>query len=181
MVYLFLAQGFEEIEAIAPIDILRRAGIKVTTVGVGGKNITGSHGITVSADVTDSGLEPDGTVTAVILPGGLNGTANLSKSRCVAEFIDFAARNGRLIAAICAAPTILGRAGLLKGRDATCYPGFEKELIGANYVEVPVCTDRNIITAWGAGAAMEFGLEIVDYLKSAAEAKRVGDSMLCRV
>ena len=179
MVYLFLAQGFEEIEAIAPLDILRRADIEVKTVGIGGKLITGGHGITVTADLSDGEVEPNPNVECIILPGGNIGTLNLSKSQKVEAFIDYAMRNGRLIAAICAAPTILGDTGRLSGRNATCYPGLEKRLRGANYLELPVVCDRNIITAWGPGASVEFGFEILDYLKGSAAAKETGDSMLC--
>ena len=179
MVYLFLAQGFEESEAILPLDILRRAEIPVKTVGVGGKLITGGHGITVTADVTDSEVEEGPDVECVILPGGNIGTLNLSKSRKVADFVDYALRNGRLVAAICAAPTVLGDNGYLAGRSATCYPGLEKRLKGANYVELPVVSDRNIITGWGPGASMEFGFEILEYLRGREVAKKVGDSMLC--
>ena len=179
MVYLFLAQGFEEMEAIVPLDILRRANINVKTVGIGGKMITGGHGITVSADVSDMEVEPGPDVEAIILPGGNIGTLNLSKSQKVEAFIDYALLNGRLVAAICAAPTILGDAGRLTGRNVTCYPGLEKRLKGATYVELPVVSDRNIITGWGPGASVEFGFEILDYLKGSSEAKNVGDSMLC--
>lgn len=179
MVYLFLAQGFEEMEAIVPLDILRRANIDIKTVGIGGKTITGGHGITLVADLSDSEVQPGPDVECVILPGGNIGTLNLSKSRKVDDFIDYALLNGRLVAAICAAPTILGDAGRLAGRTATCYPGLEGRLKGANYVELPVVSDRNIITAWGPGASAEFGFEILDYLKGSSEAKNVGDSMLC--
>lgn len=179
MVYLFLAQGFEEAEAILPLDILRRADIPVKTVGIGGKIITGGHGITVTADVADNEVEEGPDVEAVILPGGNIGTLNLSKSQKVAAFIDYALLNGRLVAAICAAPTILGDKGQLAGRNATCYPGLEKRLKGANFVELPVVSDRNIITAWGPGASTEFGFEILEYLRGREAAKKVGDSMLC--
>ena len=179
MVYLFLAQGFEEAEAIVPLDILRRADIEVKTVGIGGKIITGGHGITVTADVSDTEVQSGPDVECIILPGGNIGTLNLSKSQKVESFIDYALLNGRLVAAICAAPTILGDTGRLAGKNATCYPGLEKRLTGANYVELPVVSDGNIITAWGPGASTEFGFEILDYLKGPSVAKNVGDSMLC--
>lgn len=179
MVYLFLAQGFEETEAIVPLDILRRGGIDIKTVGIGGKIINGAHGITVYADLADVEVEPNPDLDCIILPGGNIGTLNLSKSQKVEAFIDYALRNDRLIAAICAAPTILGDKGRLKGCNATCYPGLEKRLTGANYLELPVVSDGNIITAWGPGASVQFGFEILEYLKGAAKAKEVGDSMLC--
>ncbi len=179
MVYLFLAQGFEEMEAIVPLDILRRGGVDVKTVGIGGKIITGARGITVNADLADVDVVPGPDVECIILPGGNIGTLNLSKSQKVESFIDYALLNGRLVAAICAAPTILGDMGRLNGRSATCYPGLEKRLVGANYLELPVVSDGNIITAWGPGASVEFGFEILDYLKGVSVAKDVGDSMLC--
>lgn len=179
MVYLFLAQGFEEMEAIVPLDILRRGGVDVKTVGIGGKMITGARGITVNADLADVDVNPGPDLECIILPGGNIGTLNLSKSQKVESFIDYALLNGRLVAAICAAPTILGDAGRLSGRSATCYPGLEKRLSGANYLELPVVSDGNIITAWGPGASAEFGFSILDYLKGPGVAKEVGDSMLC--
>ena len=156
MVYVFLAEGFEELEALAPVDILRRGGIEVKTVGVGSKTVVGSHGIPVTCDITDSEASKSDKLSAVILPGGMPGTLNLEKSKIVSDFIDYAAEKELIIAAICAAPLILGHKGLLKGKSATCFNGFEKELIGADVKDDPVVRDGNIITSWGAGAAYEF-------------------------
>ena len=164
MVYCFLAEGFEELEAIAPIDMLRRAGIKVVTVGVTGKNVTGSHGITVEADITAEEVVLSECVEAVVLPGGMPGTVNLEKSTVVQKAIDFAVSADKYVCAICAAPSILGHKGLLKGRTATAFPGFEKDLEGAVIGEDYVCTDGKFITARGAGVAVKFGLEIVSRL-----------------
>lgn len=176
MVYLFLAEGFEEIEALTPIDILRRADVPVKTVGVGGKTVTGAHGIPVVADITDDDAD-FGDIDAVILPGGMPGTLNLKSSRKVELAILKATENDRLIAAICAAPMILGTLGLLNNREAVCFPGFEDELKGATISEKPVCKSGNIITACGAGVAAEFGFAILSYLKNEDETKKLRKTM----
>ncbi len=156
MVYVFLADGFEEVEAIVPIDILRRAGAEVKTVGVGGKIISGGHGVKIEADIECS--QPLDEIEAIVLPGGMPGTLNLEKSEIVQNVIDAAAKNGAVIAAICAAPSILGHKGLLRGKKAVCYPGFEKDLAGAKVMTSQVCEDGNLITGNGPGAAFAFGL-----------------------
>ena len=163
MIYVFLSDGFEEIEALAPVDILRRGGLNVKTVGVGGKNAVGSHKIPVVCDITAQEATTDG-LEGIILPGGMPGTLNLEKSECVQRFIDFADKNGLYIGAICAAPSILGHKGLLKGKKATCFPGFEKELYGAEFADLPVVTDGKITTACGAGAAFDFGFRLLSEL-----------------
>jgi len=170
MIYVFLAKGFEECEALAPVDILRRAGLKIKTVGVGSKVITGAHNISVECDILDSEAKTD-NLEAVILPGGMPGTLNLEKSEIVQSFIDFAANNNLCLGAICAAPSILGHKGLLKGKKATCFTGFEKDLVGANVVNERAVKDGNIVTAYGAGAAFDFGFLLLEALidKSAAE------------
>ena len=179
MIYVFLANGFEEIEAIATIDVLRRAELGVITVGVGSKQITGAHGITVTADKQTADLVTFSDVDAVVLPGGMPGTLNLEKDKVVRKFIEFAECNGRLIAAICAAPSILGHMGLLEGKKATCFPGFEEQLIGAEFVNDSVVRDGNLITAKGAGVAIDFGLEIVKVFCGDTEAKRMRNAMQC--
>ena len=163
MIYVFLADGFEECEALVSVDILRRGGFEVKTVGIGGKTVTGSHKIPVVCDITEEETKADG-LQMIILPGGMPGTLNLEKSGCVQRFIDYAAENGLFIGAICAAPLILGRKGLLKGKKATCFPGFEKELLGAEFSDEPVITDGNITTACGAGAAFDFGFRLLSEL-----------------
>ena len=160
MVYVFLADGFEEIEALATVDIIRRAEIPVSTVGVGGKFVTGSHGIKVESDILPDQINRD-DLTAVILPGGMPGSINLENSDIVKQTVMYAHNNKKIVAAICAAPMVLGHLGILNDKKATCYSGFEKELTGADVQNAPVCIDGNIITAWGAGAAMGFALEIV--------------------
>lgn len=160
MVYCFLADGFEETEAIAPIDMLKRAGVAVTTVGIGKRVIKGSHGIDVTADITDGEFKADESLEAVILPGGMPGTLNLDASAVVHFAVDYAQENEKLLCAICAAPSILGKKGLLAGREAIAFPGFEKDLKGAVISSKHVVRDGNIITAKGAGVAVKFGLEI---------------------
>ena len=179
MIYVFLANGFEEIEAIATIDVLRRAELGVVTVGVGSREITGAHGITLTADKQTTELITFSDVDAVVLPGGMPGTLNLEKDKIVSKFVDYAECNGRLIAAICAAPSILGHKGLLQGKKATCFPGFEEQLLGAEYVNESVVRDGNIITAKGAGVAIDFGLEIVKIFCGEQEAIRMRNAMQC--
>ena len=177
MVYCFLADGFEEVEAIAPVDMLRRAGVEVKTVGVTGDVISGSHGIKVTPDIDIKDIVLDDELEAVILPGGLPGATNLEESSDVQKAIDFADANGKYICAICAAPQILGHKGLVKGKEAIAYPGFECELEGAIISEDYVALDGNIITAKGAGVAIEFGLKIVSVLKSAELADKIGKAI----
>ena len=164
MIYLFLANGFEEIEALCPLDLLRRAGLEVTTVGVGGEYIRGAHGITVQADIPDT-LFADADPDMVILPGGMPGATNLDASRTVDAAVRVAAKRGAYLAAICAAPLVLGRRGLLAGKRAICFPGFEGELTGADVATERVVRDGNVITAAGMGVALEFGLALVAALK----------------
>ena len=152
MIYIFLANGFEECEALAPIDILRRADIEIKTVGIGSKTVTGSHGIPIVCDLSEDELTTD-SLKGIILPGVMPGTLNLEKSKTVQRYIDFAAENELLIGAICAAPSILGHKNLLNGKKATCFTGFEKDLIGAITVNEPVVKNENFVTAYGAGAA----------------------------
>lgn len=179
MVYIFLAEGFEEIEAIATVDILRRAEINIKTVGVSGKVITGAHGIPVVCDVIDQEISPDNKLKGIILPGGMPGTVNLEKSETVQQFIDYAAQNKLSIGAICAAPSILGKKGILKGKRAVCYEGFEDQLAGAEVLSDPVCVDENIITANGPGAVFKFGLALTRSLKDDQTADSVEAAMKC--
>ena len=173
MVYCFLADGFEEVEAIAPIDMLRRAGVEVKTVGVTGDVIDGRHGIKVIPDVLIKDIVLDNSLEAVILPGGLPGATNLEDSDAVQKAIDFSADNDKYVCAICAAPQILGHKGLLEGKEAIAYPGFESELKGAKISDEYVVLDGKFITAKGAGVATEFGLKIVSVLKSKEDRKSV--------
>lgn len=161
MIYMFLADGFEEIEALCPLDLMRRAELAVTTVGIGSRQITGAHGITVQADMLDSDYT-DNAPTMVFLPGGMPGTRNLAASKTVENAILNAKQTDAYIAAICAAPSILGDMGLLSGKEAICYPGFEDRLSGAKISENRVVLDGKILTAAGMGVALEMGLKIVE-------------------
>ena len=178
MIAVFLAIGFEEIEALATVDILRRAGLNVVTVGVGTKRPMGAHNIEVIADKLDKDLSLD-SLSAVILPGGMPGTLNLEQSPMVQTAIKHAVEHQLPIGAICAAPSILGHLGLLQGKKATCYPGFESELTGATLCD-GVVTDGNITTASGAGVAVDFALELVSRLVSAEKAEEIRRGMQCR-
>ena len=163
-VYLFLATGFEEIEALTIVDMLRRAEIDITTVSISRNlQVEGAHGITVTADCTWVELSTE-DADWLILPGGMPGTTNLQEDEKVGEMIDFCMDNDRMIAAICAAPMILGELGLLSGRAAVCFPGFESNLHGADISDAAVAASDNIITSRGAGTALEFAAAIVDYL-----------------
>ncbi len=179
MLYMFLAQGFEEVEAIATLDVIRRANIEIETVGVTEKTVVGAHGISVICDKTADEISLNDAVAGIILPGGMPGTTNLMNSTVVDEAIDFCANNCKLICAICAAPMILGRKGLLNGKNAICFPGFEEELSGAKISEKFVCKDENIITAKGMGSAIEFGLQIVSALKSDKFASELKETLQC--
>ena len=173
MIYTFLADGFEEIEALCPVDIMRRAGLSVTTVGIGKKEIMGAHGICVIADITDSELDFNLLKDAELffLPGGMPGTKNLDASDTVHKSLDLAVAHDAYIAAICAAPMILGKRGMLNGKRAVCYPSFEKYLVGASIPEdARLVVDGKIITAMGMGVSHELGLEIVKILCGADKA-----------
>lgn len=179
MIYVFLAEGFEEVEALAPVDMLRRAKLDVTTVGVTGKIVTGSHGISVTADITADQLSIDAAMEMIVLPGGMPGTLNEEASPVVQAAIDYCAANDRWIGAICAAPSILGHKGLLQGKTAVCYTGFEKELTGAEIGTSGVVTDGKIITARGAGVAVDFGLTLVGAMLGKETQAQIRASILC--
>ena len=164
MVIVLLAEGFEELEALSPVDILRRENIEVKTVGIGGKTVTGAHGITVSCDLLAEEVDKS-EISAVIFPGGMPGSLNLDASPFTNKFIEAAIKNGGRLAAICAAPLVLGRRGLLRGKRATCFPGFESELIGATPTGEAVVTDGRITTARDFRAAVAFGDELARLLK----------------
>lgn len=180
MIYVFLANGFEEIEALAPIDCLRRAGRQVVTVGIGGKVIQGAHQIPVTADITEGEVVFDKNIEMIVLPGGMPGTLNLGQSETVQKALQFCAEQDKWIAAICAAPSVLGRAGLLKGKKATVYPGFEREMGEAKVSHDTLCADGKIITAKGAGVALEFGLKLVECLLGKEVRKSLAEKMICK-
>lgn len=179
MIYVYLADGFEETEAITPIDLLRRAGKKVVTVGVGDNIITSSHGIPVVADTIVQEAPLTDELEMIVLPGGMPGTLNLEKSGYVQKAVDFCMERNLIIGAICAAPSILGHKGILKGRKAVCYEGFESQLEGAEVGMNAVAADGNIITARGAGVAVQFGLALVEKAVSEAESRRLSAAIMC--
>ncbi len=161
-IFVFLAEGFEEIEALTPVDVLRRAGLSVQTVSVMDEQVVaGAHGVPVLADEMFAEINPE-DAEMILLPGGLPGATNLDAHEGLSRMIlDFAAAE-KPLAAICAAPLVLGNRGLLQGKKATCYPGFETYLQGAEYTAALVEKDGNIITGKGPGAAMEFAFAIVE-------------------
>ncbi len=159
-----LAEGFEEIEAVTIVDVLRRAEIEVITAFLDKNPVIGSHDIQVMADKNINDIEFN-DLDGIILPGGMPGSENLKNSKTIIELIKKAYANNKLISAICAAPMVLGHAGILQEKNATCFPGFEVELKGAKHVKKPIVTDGNIITGSAAGSAFQFALEIVNRLK----------------
>ena len=177
-VFIFLADGFEEMEAIAPIDILRRAGIDVVTVSISENNVvTGAHGIKVEADQLF--IETDfSSNDMLVLPGGGVGTENLTAHTRMNELLENQNNSGKQIAAICAAPSVLGKLGILAGKEAICYPGFEEKLTGAVISKNTVVKDGNIITGKGPGVAIPFALKIVETLKGKETASQVADSLM---
>ena len=164
MVYIFLADGVEEIEALTPCDLLRRAEVDTCLVGVSGREITGAHGIRITADCTLNEIDPNSEIEMIVLPGGSEGTKNLAASEELLKLIDRAFVQGHYIAAICAAPTILGERGMLEVKTAVCYPGLEKKLIGATISGKNVVCDDIFITARGMGVSTEFALMLVSLL-----------------
>lgn len=179
MIYAFLANGFEEIEAITIIDILRRAEKEVITVGIGDNIIRGAHGMVVVADTQDNMIELDDKLEMIFLPGGMPGTLNLERSAVVQSAIDYCVENDKYIAAICAAPSILGHKGILDGKKACCYPGFEQELKGADVNYDAVNADGKIVTSRGAGTAIKLALKLVELFSSPERSKLMGDSLVC--
>ena len=173
MVYILLAPGFEEAEALVPADLLRRANIETALVTVTGKPVPGSHGITVTADIALEDVDLS-KVDMVVLPGGGLGYKNLGREPQVERLVKEAAEKGLWVAAICAAPTLLGRWGLLEGRKAICYPGLEEQLTGAQVQTAPgEIKDGKIITGRAAGSAFDFGAELIEALLDRAAADKV--------
>ncbi|MCL2697373.1 MAG: DJ-1/PfpI family protein [Oscillospiraceae bacterium] len=179
MIYVFLADGFEEIEAIAPVDLLRRAGKQILIAGVGGKEIVSSRNVKIIADIEASEIELNSKLEMIIIPGGIPGRDNLEASEKVIEAIKYCADNDVFIASICAAPSIIGKMGLLQGKRATCYPGFEKFLEGAEICVDSVVTDGKFITAKGAGNSIEFALKLVEVLCGSEIAGNMSKTMQC--
>lgn len=176
MVYVFLADGFEEMEALAPIDILRRAGVKVTTVGVGSMTPTGSHGVTVMADMSEEIFLPDDNTEAIVLPGGLPGTYNLEASETVKRAIRLASEHDITVAAICAAPSILAHAGLLQTRRATVHPNFVADL-GDSFLDEDVVYDAPFLTGRSAAYALDFSLKLTEILVNKETSDGIADAI----
>ncbi len=178
MIYVFLANGFEEIEALTTVDILRRAGIQVKTVGVQGKTVAGCHGISVAADLEDKEVQNE-DFDGIVMPGGLPGVTGLQASDVVKSAVLDCMQHDKYMAAICAGPVVLGQLGALAGKKAVCYPGFEQELKGAIPWEGPVCVDQKIITAKGAGVTILFALKIVEQILNKETARKIRKSIQC--
>ena len=168
---IFLADGFEEIEALTVVDLLRRAGIEITTASImGRKEVNGSHKITVLADTLIENIDFN-SLDMLILPGGMPGTTNLGNCKLLTEKIKEFDAAGKMLCAICAAPTVLGKLGLLKGKKACCYPGCEVDLDAADVQTSEVTRDGHFITSRGMGTAIPFGLAIIEYFQGAEAAK----------
>ena len=184
MVYVFLADGFELVEAMTPVDIMRRAGIEVTTVSLNKTtSVLSSQNVVVEADTTTKSLAPEKlleTLEAVVLPGGMPGAQNLNDDDTVSAFIAAATLLNKHIAAICAAPMIPGKRGLLKGRRAVCYPGFEQHLEGAVLTGGRVEVDGTYVTGCGMGAALEFSIALTRLLKGDEAADQLFASVLAK-
>ena len=180
MVYVLLGTGFEETEAIAPIDLLRRAGIPTLTVGVDEKIVYGGHGIGIEADITLGEMDLT-DMDMIVLPGGLGGVATARKSEAALDALRFAWENGKFVAAICAGPTVLADLGITSGRQATCYPGCESGMADAVMVpDVPCVRDGNLITGTSAGCAIPFGLKLIEALKGVQESQRIAEQIVIR-
>lgn len=180
MVYILLGTGFEETEAIAPLDLLRRAEIPVMTVGVNGKVVYGGHKIGVEADITLEEMDLT-DMDMIVLPGGLGGVASVSASKMAMEALQFAYENGKYVAAICAGPTVLAKLGITDGKDATCYPGCETQMGSANMLPGKAAVqDGKLITGTSAGCAIPFGLALVAALKGKEIADKIEKQIVIR-
>ena len=180
MVYMLLGTGFEETEAIAPLDLLRRAGVEVHTVGINGKVVCGGHGIGVEADILLEEMDLT-ALDMIILPGGLGGVASVRASAPAMDALRFAWENGKLVAAICAGPTVLADLGITDGKQTTCYPGCESGMGSAVTLEGKACVrDGRVITGTSAGCAIPFGLALIDALKGSEAANTVKTQFVIR-
>ena len=179
MIYMLLGTGFEETEAIAPLDLLRRAGLKVCTVGINGKTVYGSHGIGIEADLLLGEMDLT-NLEMIIVPGGLGGVASVRASSQAMDALRFAHENGKYLAAICAGPTVLADLGITDGVNCTCYPGCEGNMGSAIMVEAAAVTDGKLITGTSAGCAVPFGLELISALKGQDEAERIARQIVIR-
>ena len=180
MVYMLLGTGFEETEAIAPLDLLRRAGVEVKTVGLNGRTVYGSHKIGVEADMEIGELDVS-DLDMIILPGGLGGVASIRASKAAMDAVRYACENGKYTAAICAGPTVLADLGITDGKNATCYPGCEGGMGSAVMAENKAAViDGKVITGTSAGCAIPFGLALIEVLKGREEAERIAEQIVIR-
>ena len=180
MIYMLLGTGFEEMEAIAPLDLLRRAGVEVLTVGITGKTVFGSHNIGIEADITIDQMDLT-NLEMIILPGGLGGVTSARASKPTLEALDFAWKNGKYVAAICAGPTVLADLHITDGKNATCFPGCEGGMGSANMIPNTACVrDGKLITGTSAGCAIPFGLALVEALKGKEAADAVASQIVIR-
>ena len=180
MVYMLLGTGFEETEAIAPLDLLRRAGIDVMTVGINGKIVKGSHGIGIEADIELNKMDLT-NLEMIILPGGLGGVASIRASEEAMNAVKFAAENGKFTAAICAGPTVLADLGITDNKEATCYPACEDGMGCARMIaDAAVIRDGLVITGTSAGCAIPFGLKLIEALKGTETAERIAHQIVIR-
>lgn len=178
-VYTFLANGFEEIEALAPVDILRRGGVEVKTVSItGSEYVESAHGVTVKADMKFEDAANFDDADILLLPGGMPGASNLNNHEGVQQALMAQHKRGKRIGAICAGPMVLGSLGLLEGKKATCYPGFEKHLTGATYTAKLVQEDGNIITGEGPAAVLPYAYRILSYLAGEEKSATIQADML---
>ncbi len=180
MVFMLLGTGFEETEAITPLDLLRRAGVNILTVGIDGKVVTGSHKIRVEADITLDEMDLT-DMEMMIIPGGIGGVASLRACPAALEALKFAWENRKYVAAICAGPTVLADLGITDGLKATCYPGQEQNM-GSAVVDSSAAfvVSGNLITGASAGCAVPFGLALVEALKGRETAEKIKDQIVIR-
>lgn len=180
MVYVILGKGFEELEALAPVDILRRCGVDVCTAGIGGKTVEGSHGIPVVADCTVEEIDQE-KLDMIVLPGGLGGVQSMLDCPVALDAIQQAWNDGKYVAAICAAPMVLARLGISNGRSITSYPGIEDQLGQCDYhTDRAVVVDGKLITSRGPGTAMAFGLELARTIGDPSVAEKTAEGMLLK-
>ncbi len=177
-VIMLFAEGFEEVEALMTVDLLMRGGVGVKMVSVDGEElVAGSHGITIRTDMSLAEVCPE-ELDAVIIPGGMPGTLNLGESNAVTGLLKQMHKAGKIVGAICAAPSVLGACGILQGRRATCFPGFEDKLTGARFVDEMAVVDGNVVTSRGLGTSMEFGFALLEQLVSKETAEKVREQIV---
>lgn len=180
MVYIILGTGFEDIEAVAPCDILRRGGVDVQLAGIGGRMVTGSNGVTVQADLTVEEMNLE-AMEMIVLPGGMGGVRSILDSEAALHAVRYAGEHGRYVAAICAGPTVLAKLGITAGRRAVCYPGLEPEMDGAEMQDAPAVRDGRLITGRAPGAALDFGLLLLETLRGGEAAAKVRSGLVYRL